>query len=43
MKWMRLKVILIPLIMQEVDNVTEKYISMFYLNVRPDKSIQNRR
>ena len=27
MKWMRLKVILIPLIMQEVDFITEKYIS----------------
>lgn len=32
MKWMRLKVILIPLIMQEVDNVTEKYISTYDIN-----------
>jgi len=32
MKWMRLKVILIPLIMQEVDNVTERYISTYVIN-----------
>lgn len=27
MKWMRLKVYLLPAIMQEVDSVTETYIS----------------
>lgn len=29
MKWMRLKVYLLPCIMQEVDTVTENYISNY--------------
>ena len=31
MKWMRLKVYLLPCIMQEVDTVTETYISIYML------------
>lgn len=45
MKWMRLKVILIPLVMQEVDNITEIYMSKS-INIykfRFDKTIQKRR
>jgi hypothetical protein len=33
MKWVRLKIYLFPLVMQEIEEVSEKYISTIYFNL----------
>ena len=34
MKWMRLKAYLLPAIMQEIDSVTETYISIYKIFIK---------